>query len=91
MKPIPFPQQTMVLAREQPQYQPLPVYRGDDYEFISCWHLTWWERIKLLFTGRIWHRQKTFSYAYQPVLLEVENPWRAEPMVSPQQPLFGDD
>lgn len=90
MKPIPFKQQNAVLAKDQPQYQPLPVHRTQDYEFISCWQLSWRERIKLLFTGRIWHRQLTFGYAYQPMMLQVEHPWPEEVMVGGTNH-YGDD
>ena len=74
MKPIEFEQQTCVLAKDQPQYQPLPVY-DDGEQMISCWSLTWWERLSLLLTGRLWLRQLTFGRQLQPQLPEVKAPW----------------
>jgi len=64
-----------VLAETQDEYENLPVYR-DDNEMISCWRLSRWEAIKLLFTRRLWLRQLTFRSALQPQLPQVENPWR---------------
>ena len=65
MKPIQFPEQTMVWAENQPPYLPLPAYT-DDRETISLWALTWRERIRALFTGRLWLRQLNFGAALQP-------------------------
>ncbi len=77
MRPIEFAQQTDVIAKDQPQYQPLPVFYGPgpDFEAISCWKLTWRERFKLLFSGILWNRQMTWGHPFQPVVLEVEHPW----------------
>jgi len=77
MDVIEFPEQTVVIAKDQPQYRPLPAYRQSaDPEglVICCWHLTWRERFRLLFTGRIWHHILTFNEPLQPQLLEVEKP-----------------
>lgn len=56
MKPIEFKEQNVVYAKDQPQYQPLPAHKNKEGmgEVISCWKLTFWERVKLLFTGKLW-------------------------------------
>lgn len=76
MKLIEFPQQTVVIAKDQPQYNPMPAYRapGADGRVICCWRLTLPERFKLLFTGRLWHHILTFHQPLQPQLLEVDMP-----------------
>ena len=56
MKPIEFPEQTTVWAKNQPPYLPLPAY-SNERETISLWSLTWPERFRILFTGRLWLRQ----------------------------------
>ena len=57
MDPIPFPEQTKVLAppREamDPECIPLPVWT-DGAQCVSCWRLTWRERFSALFFGRAW-------------------------------------
>ncbi len=65
MKPIEFPEQTQIWAENQPPYLPLPAYTNDA-ETISCWALTWRERLKMVFTGRLWLRQMNFGEALQP-------------------------
>lgn len=65
MKPIEFPEQTIVWAKDQPPYLPLPAYT-DAKETISCWRLSWAERLRVLFTGRLWLRQQNFGEPLQP-------------------------
>lgn len=60
MDPIEFKEQNVVFAKDQPQYRPLPALikdgpEGDIFlEVVSCWGLSFRERIRVLFTGRIW-------------------------------------
>ena len=74
MRPIPFKEQNEVLAKDQPQYIPLPAYVGDDAngEVITCWELSMRERIKLLFTGKLWISKLTFGQLLQPLLPSVD-------------------
>lgn len=76
MKPIEFDEQTAILAKDQPQYLPLPAhYVGNGHgDLIFCWQLSWRERVKLLFTGKLWHTVKTFNQHLQPQLLQVDKP-----------------
>jgi DNA recombination-dependent growth factor C len=75
MKPVDFEQTNAVLGKYQPQYQALPVHRTHDGEVISCWSLTWRERLAVLFTGRLWLRQLTFRDPLQPQRPQVESPF----------------
>lgn len=77
MKLVEFPEQTVVIAKDQPEYLPLPAHRfKDDAQgrIACCWQLTWWERLKVLFAGRLWHQVLTFHHPLQPQLLTVEKP-----------------
>lgn len=76
MKLIEFPEQTVVIAKDQPEYKPLPAHRFNDDEgrIACCWQLTFWERIRVLFSGKIWHQILTFNGPLQPQLLTVEKP-----------------
>jgi hypothetical protein len=81
MKLIEFPEQTVVIAKHQPQYNPMPAWRReDDVEglIVCCWRLTWRERIKLLFTGKLWHSILTFKQAIQPCRLQVKYPFKKQ-------------
>ena len=78
MKPIRFPEQTVVWAENQPPYLPLPAYTNDS-ETISQWQMTWRERIAVLFSGRLWLRQMNFGAALQPQVIQVESPFSPSP------------
>lgn len=82
MKPIDFPERNKVYGKDQKEYQPLYAFtddtvikdeEGDKWKdpqgnTVSCWSLSFWERIRLLFTGKIWvcllsfHKPLTPSY-----------------------------
>lgn len=71
MIPVEFPEQMGVLAEDQKEYLPLPFELNDFGEygthcFITCWRLSWWERFRLLFSGRVWLSQLTFGRSFQP-------------------------
>lgn len=78
MRPVEFPEQNMVLAKDQPEYLPLPVHRTDAGQVISCWQLGWWERVRLFWSGRLWLRQLTFGGLSQPLLPQVNYPFEKE-------------
>ena len=74
MEPIEFPEQTQVWAKDQPPYRPLPAY-SNERETISCWRLTWRERLTILWRGRFWLRQCNFGQPLQPQAPSVESPF----------------
>lgn len=73
---IEFPEQTVIIAKDQPEYLPFPAYQhGDNQGTITCcWKLNFWHRVKLLFTGKIWHSVLTFHQPLQPQLIEIDKP-----------------
>ena len=80
-KPTSFPQSNHVWhgwkdRPGQPDVDDLPSFR-DGNETISCWRLSWLERLAILFTGRAW----LYVIGHQPpVCIEGRNPWR-QPLV----------
>lgn len=68
----------MVLAENQPEYIPLPVarvaYADGVVGLISRYQLTFWERLRLLFTGSLWLEQLTAGS------LQPQRPTVYEPM-----------
>lgn len=75
MTPVEFPEQTTVWARNQPRYQPLPAFTND-LETVSCWSVSWYERLQLLWSGRLWLRQYNFGQPLQAQLPQVESPFK---------------
>ena len=74
MKPVKFKHQNIVFAENQPGYQALPALKiqSDTGEVISCWKLSFKERIKVLFLGRIWLSLMSFNKPLTPSFLAVD-------------------
>jgi len=77
MQLVEFPEQTVVYAKDQPEYNPLPAHRvpgSDTGEIICCWKLSWRERLRVLWRGVVWHHILTFHQPLQPQRLAAEKP-----------------
>ena len=79
MKPVKFPEQNVTFAEDQPEFIPLPAHRGKDGTVVSCWALSWRDRLRILWTGRIWLGCLTFNAPPQPVWLVTERPFVEHP------------
>ena len=68
----------VILAEDQPQYNPLPVahirYSDGTIAMISCYRLTVRERLRILFGGKVWWEQLTFGHPLQPQKLYLQEP-----------------
>lgn len=73
MKPVEFKHQNIVFAKDQPKYQSLPAIKIDSPtgEVISCWKLSFKERLKVLVFGRVWLSLMSFNKALTPSYLAV--------------------
>tara|TARA_R110002096_G_scaffold327284_2_gene521260 strand:+ start:1576 stop:1824 length:249 start_codon:yes stop_codon:yes gene_type:complete len=76
MKLIEFKEQTAVIAKDNPDYLPLPAHQfKDDFGTIAfCWKLTFKERLKVLFSGLVWQQVLTFNNPLQPQKMTIEKP-----------------
>lgn len=56
MKPIDFPERNNLIAEKQDEYLTLPSFvdPGPKGEVVFCMGLTFIERVRLLFTGKMW-------------------------------------
>jgi hypothetical protein len=77
MRPIQFDGQNVTFAEDQPEYLPLPALRMDDAEgtVISCWRLSFWERVRVLFLGCVWLSLWTFRRPLLPTKMSTERPF----------------
>ena len=74
MDVIKFDECNITYAKDQPQYNPLVAQKSVDGIVTSCWRLNIWERLKILFTGRIFLQVLTFNKPLQPLKMVVSNP-----------------
>ena len=74
MKPIKFKDQNTIVAEDQPPYQALPALKIDspEGEVISCWKLTFIERLRVLFLRRIWMLLMSFNNDLTPSYLSTK-------------------
>jgi hypothetical protein len=68
-----------VLAKDQAEYIPLPVahieYSDGAKLMISCYKLTWCERLRVLVSGKVWWEQLTFGHPLQPQKMHLTEPF----------------
>lgn len=76
MKPIDFNGANCAYAKNQKEYLPLPAYKhNDDWQCVtSCWSLSLFERIRVLFTGKVYSTLATFGKPLMPQKLSSVNP-----------------
>ena len=59
----------IVYAADQPEYQPLPVWRKPGGQVISRWRLSWRERLAALVGRDLYVEVLTFNDPLQPIYL----------------------
>lgn len=76
MIPVQFPGANAVLARDQDDYEPLPVYRFGDVQgrVAFCCRLSDAEIADIVATRSLWVRQLTFGRPFQPMALTTHRP-----------------
>lgn len=77
MEAIEFPEQTLVLAKDQPEYTPLPVHISDDNTkaMTCCMKLSPEELEEMNRTGVLWLTQLTFGQHFHPIRMSTINPF----------------
>lgn len=73
-----FPERNVELAKDQPEYQTLPVHYDPQAEgapMTSCFRLSPAEIEEINRTGLLWHTQFTFGHPYQPIRMAVTKPF----------------
>jgi hypothetical protein len=60
LKPIKFAEQNCTIGANQKEYIPLPAYKDVEGYVVTCWSVTWLEKIKILFTGKCYVSFLTF-------------------------------
>ena len=70
MENIKFEGCNVEIAKNQKEYKTLQAFQ-DEQVTITCYRLSFRERIKLLFTGKLWLGQMNFGKPLQPQLPTV--------------------
>jgi len=74
MKPIEFKEQNVIFAKDQPEYLPLPAFKNDspEGEVVSCWELSFKERLRILFRGKLWVCLLAFNKPLTPMYFSTQ-------------------
>jgi hypothetical protein len=74
MTPKHFKEANVTFAKDQPEYQPLPAFRNDSPqgEVITCWNLSFRERLRVLFKGEIWLSLLSFNNPLTPSFMTTK-------------------
>ena len=85
MKPVKFKHQNVIFAKDQPEYHPLPALKLNtpEGEVISCWQMSFKERMKVLLTGKVWLSLMSFNKPLTPSYMSVN---RDEVFSIPENP-----
>ena len=73
MRPTKFKHQNCTYAENQPDYMPLPALKiQSEYgEVVSCWRMSFRDRVKVLFTGKVWLSLMSFNKPLTPSFMSV--------------------
>ena len=74
MDVIKFKECNTVYAENQPEYLPLPAHKTEAGRVTSCWGLSFFERLRIALTGKIYLQVLTFNKSLQPLKMAVKNP-----------------
>ena len=77
MEIVKFKEHNIVFGEGQFEYQPLPAFHDQTDptgKIVCCWKLSLIERVKVLFTGIVWHEILTFRRPLQPQMLHIHKP-----------------
>jgi hypothetical protein len=83
MTPTKFIGQNTIFGKDQPPFIPLPAFHEQTGSVTSCWKARWWERLMILFTGRIWVVQLTFNTPLQAQRLSTVRPFELPSVKKP--------
>lgn len=74
MKPIKFKDYNSEFAKDQKQYNALPALKieGPEGHVITCWKLTFKERVRVLLLGVVWLDLLTFNKPLTPIYMSTK-------------------
>ena len=74
MKSITFKEVNQIIGADSEGYKQLYVHKTKDQfgDVTSCWKLSLFERIQVLFTGKVWLCQRTFNHDLVNSLITTE-------------------
>lgn len=72
MEAIDFKERNIIIAKDQPQYKPIPALRNEAGDVTMCFQLSPEEIEEIGKTGKLWLAVKTFNNPLQPMFLTTK-------------------
>lgn len=87
MNPIHFKEVNVEFAKDQPEYNTLPAFINDSPkgEVITCWRLSFKERLYILFNGNVWLSLMTFNSPLTPSYMSVK---KSDVLIVPKKTIY---
>jgi hypothetical protein len=74
MIPIKFEEANIIFRGNQLEDSPTPIFKSKEGTVVSCWGLSFVERLKILIRGKLWLTVMTFNAPLQLPTPDVECP-----------------
>jgi ATP sulfurylase len=71
MKPVKFKESNIEFAKNQDEYETLPAYYDPEDKngiAITCWKMNFFDRIRAVFSGKVFIALWTFNHGFSPML-----------------------
>lgn len=75
MKPIKFKGFNITYGQNQKELEPLPAHLAENGDVVSCWQLSFKERLLVFVTGKVWEHTRTQHANLQPFRLKAVRPF----------------
>lgn len=73
MKPIKFKECNIEFAKDQDEYKTLHSFYDKDAQVaVFCYSFSFWDKLKILFNGKLWLGIMTHGKPLQPQLLSMD-------------------
>ena len=74
MEAIKFKEANTAIAKNQDEYKTLWAFKDDSPQgyTITCWKLSFTERLRVLFSGKIWRNDLTFNKPFTPTYMTTK-------------------
>lgn len=72
MKPKHFTEANVTYAKDQPEYNPLPVFKDEKGTVVSCWELSDEEIEQIKINKCLWLSVMTFNQPLQPLFMTAD-------------------
>ena len=73
MKPIVFKGCNTIYGKNQKGVMPLPAYKFEDGVVVTCWKMSLWETIRMLFRRKVWVCVRTSNNPLQPFFVSEKS------------------